>query len=320
MSVVTSQSRRLIAVAIGAPDSEALRRHLDRASGVADLVELRMDLMPWLELRTALADLPCPAIVTIRPTRQGGGFHGEERDRIALLHEAVDLGAAAIDIEDDVLDQFPANGPALRIGSFHDFDGMPWDFEARAQAIAEAGPDIVKSVGTARTLADVLVPLRYLRRSSVPAIAIAMGAAGAAGRVLCLREPSCFLTYATVESARPTAAGQIDLDDMHDVYRARDIGPATRAIGVTGADASGDLLRAANAAIAARTADAVAVPLPGTADGPAYLRDLIEWDFAGIVAAAPGLGVSHVRKPFRWIPIDATGIEGVQQVLDIAFS
>ena len=320
MSAVTSQSRRLIAVAIGAPDSEALRRDLDRASGAADLVELRMDLMPWLQVRAALADLPCPAIVTVRPTRQGGGFDGDERDRIALLREAVELGATAIDAEDDVLDQFPANGPSLRIGSFHDFDGMPWNFEARAQAIAEAGLDIVKSVGTARTLADVLVPLRYLRRSPGPAIAMAMGAAGAASRILCLREPSCFLTYATVEPARPTADGQIDLDDMRHVYRARDIGPETRAIGVTGADASDGLLREANAAIAARAVDAVAVPLPATPYGSAYLRDLIDPGFAGIVAAAPSLGRSHVRNPAGWIPIDATGIEAVQQVLDIALS
>jgi len=52
------------------------------AAGGADLVELRLDLMPGFELGALLSDRPCPVIVTFRPAREGGRYEGDESERL----------------------------------------------------------------------------------------------------------------------------------------------------------------------------------------------------------------------------------------------
>src|SRR5689334_3173075 len=94
--------RGLIAVALNEPTPEAMRSALQAADSVADVVELRIDLLDHPEaarLPDLLADRPCPVIVTCRAVREGGRWPGSEARRLDILREAIALGAEYVDVE-----------------------------------------------------------------------------------------------------------------------------------------------------------------------------------------------------------------------------
>jgi 3-dehydroquinate dehydratase type I len=138
--------------------------------------------------------------------------------------------------------------------SRHAFDQMG-DLEAWADEIAAMEPDVVKVVGMARSAADSAVPLRVLERARLPTIAIAMGPAGLASRVLCLKYERCFLTYAALPGGG-TAPGQVEIRELIDLYRARSIGPTTLV-----REVPPDQVAAENRRLAKAGLDAVAIPL-----------------------------------------------------------
>src|SRR5438045_2439796 len=81
------------------------------AAGVgAPLHELRLDALDAVDDDTfaALGRHARRTVVCCRPTRQGGGFSGDEAARLALLGRAAEAGARWLDVEADV--------PAERIG------------------------------------------------------------------------------------------------------------------------------------------------------------------------------------------------------------
>jgi shikimate dehydrogenase len=100
----------------------------------ADLFEIRLDAF-WqdapddsaAELLIALLAEEKPLLATLRPTRQGGKWIGDERVRLNLLAACAQAGFACIDIEGDVTEEWlhAVRGDAQIISSFHDFTGAP---------------------------------------------------------------------------------------------------------------------------------------------------------------------------------------------------
>ncbi len=231
-----------------------------------DLVELRLDLFEEAyDLSALLEARRVPAIVTLRSADEGGRSTASAADRLAVLRRAAKVGAEYVDVEArsvtqaDVADLRSAG--ASVIVSRHDFGSMPASMEdAWRREIEALQPDVAKLVGMGREPQDVLRSLAILRRANRPTIAIAMGQAGVASRVLCLREPSCFLTFAAW-GADGTAPGQVSLSDMEAVYHAREVGPSTEVYALLGPHVDRDRLAAYNAWFRHGGLDAVAVPL-----------------------------------------------------------
>src|SRR5581483_729027 len=223
----TPPRNRLIAVALNEPTTEHARSALRAAVAVADVVELRIDLMQEYSLPCLLADRPCPVIVTCRAVREGGQWQGSEEERLGVLREAIALGAEYVDVEADAIHAIRDRGASRLIASAHDFQGMPADAGRRWQELAETGADVVKLVGMARDARDVVPIVEMLAAADRPTIGIAMGAAGLASRVLALREDACLLTFCALETGSGTAPGQIGAAELVDVYGARRLNPAT---------------------------------------------------------------------------------------------
>jgi 3-dehydroquinate dehydratase type I len=245
---------RKVAVALASPDGLA-----EAAAAGADLVELRLDLFePGFDLgRFLRRRRPLPVIATLRPPREGGRCDLPDAARLKQLLFAAGMGAEYVDVEWDaatpsMLDDLREAGAKV-IVSRHAFDRMP-DLVAWSNDIAAMRPDVVKVVGMAASSDDCRVPLRVLERAELPTIAIAMGPAGLATRVLCLKYDRCFLTFAALPSGG-TAPGQITIGELLDVYRARSIGPDTRIVEVPP-----DQVTAENHRLAAAGLDAIAVP------------------------------------------------------------
>jgi 3-dehydroquinate dehydratase/shikimate dehydrogenase len=226
----------------------------------ADLVELRLDLIQDVDIPRLLRARDCPAIVTFRPVREGGAYAGDEQTRLTVLRQAALLGAEWIDVELDAADALGRVTPARRIVSHHDFDSVPEHMASWMARLWDAGADAAKLAVMPRSPGQVADVLTLLRNARGPTIALGMGEFGVASRLLCLSYDTCFLTFAAPEDGQGTAPGQISLDDMEMLYRARSIDSSTRWLGYLGSPGEAEL-RVLNQRLGAMALNVVAVPL-----------------------------------------------------------
>jgi 3-dehydroquinate dehydratase/shikimate dehydrogenase len=279
--------RPLLCVTVTAPTMAELRRRRDAVER-ADLVELRLDFVSDPSAAGALADRRRPVIVTCRPKWEGGHYGGTEEERRRLLTEALALGAEYVDVEwragfDDLI--AGARGRRIVL-SMHEFDGVPADLRARADAMKATGAEIVKIAARTRTLSDC-VPLHELgsrERESGGLVVLGMGEHGIATRVLAGRFGSRW-TYA----GEQTDVGQLTAESLLEEYQFGSLTDETRVFGVVGRPVAHSVSPAMhNAAFRAAGIDAVYLPLPATdAD-----------DFISF-ARAVGLGGASVTTPYK---------------------
>ena len=229
----------------------------------ADAVELRLDYLaqpPTAEdLRALLADAPIETIITCRPTAEGGRFDGDEAGRLALLHQAAELGADWIDLEQAA---GPTDLPPDRtILSRHDFAGCPADLDELAAGL-DASPAAVNKVAFAAAgPEDALRAFDVVRRCRKPTIALAMGEPGVISRVLA-RKIGAFGTFAALSAGAESAPGQPALEEITGLYRWERLGAQTTVCGVIGCPVGHSMSPAIHtAAFAATGLDAVYVPL-----------------------------------------------------------
>jgi 3-dehydroquinate dehydratase/shikimate dehydrogenase len=251
---------------------------------------VRLDGVADLDVAGALADRTKPVVVTCRPQWEGGRFAGSEDERHRILSDAMSLGAEFVDVEWAALHAIHAPGfgdiveraPSRVVVSSHDFDGVPFDVDARARDMRSYGAAVIKIAVMARALRDTL-PLLAIARDG-DAVVVGMGDAGVPTRLLAARFGSRW-SYA----GNGAAPGQIPAERMLSQFRFRDIGPATRLFGVVSSTAMHSFSPVMhNAAFAAAALDAVYVPLQTTEFG----------DFDEFAAALGVEGVS-VTIPFK---------------------
>ncbi len=198
----------------------------------ADLAEWRLDyLKEPADPARLLAGKPLPVLVTLRPTWEGGLFAGSEEERRAILEKACAAGADWVDLEFRrplALDR----GRAKLLLSYHDFEGVPADLEATADAMAAMKPDLVKIACQARGTAD-LIRLARLQKARPGAAIIAMGEFGEPLRILYARYGGR-LTYAALRSGGESAPGQLTVEDLVRLYQAKAVDASTSVYGVIG--------------------------------------------------------------------------------------
>jgi 3-dehydroquinate dehydratase / shikimate dehydrogenase len=250
----------LLCVTVTAPTMAELRRKRDEVVD-ADLVELRLDSVSDPNVAGALAGRRLPAIITCRPTWEGGRFRGSEDERRSLLREALARGAEYVDVEwkanfNDVIAETAGRRVVL---SMHDFDGVPDDLMAQAQAMRATGAEIVKLAVKTTRLSDCL-PLLDLgaQIGRDGAVVIGMGECGLATRVLAARFGSRW-TYAGLERH----VGQVTPGELLESYRFRSVTEATAVYGLVGSPLTHSASPAMhNAAFGSVGLDAVYLPFP----------------------------------------------------------
>jgi len=259
-----------------------LRRKRDAVRD-ADLVELRLDGVSDVDVAGALADRRLPVVVTCRAAWEGGRFDGAEETRLALLAQAIDLGAEFVDVEWRAERGAIGTNPRTRlILSHHVFSGCPDDLAARAQAMRGDDPAaIVKVAVTVSSLGDVM---RLQRDTDVgDRLVIGMGTPGEVTRI-------CpWLFGAEWTFAGDAAPGQIGAAVLNGQYRIRDASTSTRLYAITGAPLAHSASPAMhNAAFGALGIDAVYVPMATT-------------DAREFLACAEALGVNgaSVTAPLK---------------------
>src|SRR6188508_1725972 len=246
-----SERATVVEVVTGTSMAE-IRAGLDRAT--ASLVELRLDGVRDLDVAGVLKDRRTPIIATIRAAWEGGHFEGSEEERLALVGQAIKLGAEYVDVEWKADRRgLPSNERTQIVLSHHDFDAFPADAGDRVRAMLAERPHVVKLAVHASTLRDC-VRLRDLMDLDHPRVAIAMGAYGHLTRVCPWLFGSCWTFGGT------NAPGQSTVGEMRDLYRVESRSSKTALYGIAGQPLAHSASPAMhNAALAAADLDAVYV-------------------------------------------------------------
>ena len=317
-------------------------RKIVSAAAVSDIIELRLDCIEprWLEsgledfvrmeeLGGQAQELGRPTIATFRPAEQGGLRELDWGARYMFW----DIGYCPrtpdfFDIELDLCASFSSSKPphSVRweniICSHHDFVGVPTDLEQIYERMAGTPARILKVAVQADDVTDCLPVFRLLdraRRGDREMIAIAMGTAGIATRIL---GPSrgAFLTYGALETESATAPGQVTAEELRGLYRIDLINPQTQITGLVGLPVGHSISpHIQNAAFAAAGVNGVYIPFE-VRDLPAFIKRMvhprtreIDWNLRGLSVTAPHK--TEVVDHLDWIEPSAREIGAVNTIV-----
>ena len=201
---------------------------IKQANRLADLIELRVDYLRNAGLGLLFQNRKKPFIVTHRRKEEGGRYRGDERKRLGVLQEAIDLGTDYVDVElateRSWLQGLIRNKRSTRIIlSFHDFRKTPPQKELQGLLDQMVGleADVVKIVSFARSWEDnlnilSLIPFAKERKQKI--VAFCMGEKGKISRIF-----SPFLgaawTYASLNQSKTSAPGQLTAQALKDIWK-----------------------------------------------------------------------------------------------------
>lgn len=195
------------------------------AGPLADVLEIRLDSMSQPAVSPFIGTIATPLLFTNRAGWEGGNFSGSEESRLGLLHEAIDAGAAYVDIElktdpslrDPLISAARQRG-VKSIVSWHNFTTTPSPQALRTilQEQYRSNGTIGKIVTMAQDFQDVLRVLDLQTEAAemgLPLIAFCMGGAGVISRVATLGLGG-YMTYASADGTSGTASGQLAISSL----------------------------------------------------------------------------------------------------------
>jgi 3-dehydroquinate dehydratase type I len=213
-----------ICVAIQAETNTQIIKSVLKADE-ADLIEIRLDYRKEnLNLPAIRKSTDKLLIATNRRNDQGGNAVEPEQERLELLMDAVDAGFDYVDIA-STTESLTETVQALKekgakvIVSYHDFE-HPLNanqLEGKHSELAETGCDIIKIIGWTTNYDDNLPYLEY-NKSHPGNVSFGMGEKGTPSRILAPLSGAAY-TYASLETGRELAPGQIPLKLLWAIYR-----------------------------------------------------------------------------------------------------
>ncbi|MGO9136511.1 MAG: shikimate dehydrogenase [Syntrophales bacterium] len=225
----------MICIPITGYSEEEAMLQIEMSLSRAHLLELRMDLING-DLRTLMercrsSRRPVKILVTNRrrESSASGDMPGEG-ERIAVLKEAVHLGADYVDVElytpealrKDVLAAASTHDNRTRvIISHHDFSKTPSlkTLKSIFHDCVECGASVAKIVTLAKSPEDnltVLSLIPYARDRKNDIIAFCMGEQGRESRIMAPLLGSYF-SFASLKDGLASAPGQLTVSEMEDV-------------------------------------------------------------------------------------------------------
>jgi 3-dehydroquinate dehydratase/shikimate dehydrogenase len=216
----------------------------------AEMVELRTDYLTNLSSKVVAGlirlahQLSLPVMATCRDPKQGGTGNWNLKQRTDILIEAVRAGADFIDYEYDnfihpetqqAIQQTLSNHPETHLVlSAHNFHGPFEDIEHLYDSMISVCPQAIpKLVFTAGHISDCFTAFDLLYAKDRDAIVFCMGSAGMISRVLAKKFGS-FLTFASLDDEQATAAGQLTITAMKQLYRWDRLNAQMEVFGVVG--------------------------------------------------------------------------------------
>ena len=312
----------------------ALERAIASAAEVSNLLELRLDCLDAVELQAGLITklvqkAPGEFILTFRPSPEGGQRYLDIETRHEFWSDAI-FSNSFYDVELDLAERFTANETSIAlpidwrrtICSHHDFSGVPAKLDQIYERMAATPARVLKIAVQAQDAIDCLPVFNILERARAEGremIAIAMGTAGIATRILGPSRGS-YLTYASLETEKATAPGQVSARELQELYRIESIDRQTAIFGLIGSPISHSVSpHMHNTAFAAAMTNAVYIPFE-VHDVHAFLKRMIHpntrelvWNIRGLSVTAPHK--LAVMDCLDWIEPGATQIGAVNTIV-----
>ncbi len=203
-------------------NAEALIK-LAKAEALADMVEIRLDVMETFDLEEIIMAVSKPIMVTYRSEDQGGEGSADYGTRMCYLMKAIEAGADFVDVEFSLPSEFrrelfQMHGASRLIISNHDLNGTPSreKLEGLLRKMAATGADIVKIVTQAGAPQDNLRVLGLIPLAKNIGIKIIAFCMGPMGRISRIAGPLMggYLAFASFETGEESASGQIPVREM----------------------------------------------------------------------------------------------------------
>ena len=232
----------MICIPVTSPGNGEALHAIEKYCRFADVIELRMDLIGQGNLAELIAAVrgnsdSTKIIVTCRKKEEAAtaGVAAQikksfrsKKAKMALLKEAIELGADFIDIElaegnaaiDELKSSCAQKGSKTgMIVSYHNLQETPALTELKKvfYRCATFKPAIVKIVTTAKNIEDNLITLNlisFARQRSQPIIALCMGEKGGISRAIAPFMGS-YLSFAALERSGQSAPGQYTVHEMN---------------------------------------------------------------------------------------------------------
>ena len=204
---------------------EALEK-MARANTLADMLEIRLDMMDTFDLHEIIQTACKPVLVTYRSKKEGGKGSADPETHTDYILTAIQKGADLVDVELSLPRKwrekiFDARGKSDIIISIHINDGTPsrHDLEKIFRDCAATRAPIVKIVTRAETWADNLSVLELIPKAhdlGIKIIAFCMGPMGRISRVFS-HLMGGYLTFASLGQGQESADGQISIRQMKQI-------------------------------------------------------------------------------------------------------
>ena len=216
----------MICVSIIAKSTDEYLEKIAKANAIADMVELRLDLMESLRLKDMVRRISKPVIATYRSKKEGGKGSADYSTRTRYLWNAIEAGADFVDVEYSMPLEvrhsfFQTPRPFGVISSTHLLNGTP-DTErliATLRKLAATGADVVKIVTQARAPEDNLRILNLIPMAQKMGIKIITFCMGPVGRISRVASPLMggYLTFSSLEEGDESGEGQIPVTQMRTI-------------------------------------------------------------------------------------------------------
>ena len=216
----------MFCIPIIARDTEEALRKMATASPLADIVEVRLDLMDSFELGPIIRSSVKPVLITYRSEKDGGMGKADPDTAAGYLLSAIKEGANLIDLELDMPPRarkrvLEAKGGTRVIVSTHKNNGTPSRDELKRifNESVGAGGDIVKIVTRASRWDDnfrVLDLIPEARDMGVDIIAFCTGPLGRMSRIFSLLM-GAHMTFTSIQKGEESADGQIPIMEMKEL-------------------------------------------------------------------------------------------------------
>jgi len=216
----------MFCIPIIARDTEEALRKMAMAAPLADIVEVRLDLMDSFDLGPIIRSSVKPVLITYRSEKEGGMGKADPDTVAGYLVSAIQEGANLIDLElgmpltvrERILN---ARGGTKVIISTHINNGTPSRDELKRifNESVHTGGNIVKIVTRASRWDDnfrVLELIPEAREMGVDIIAFCTGPLGHMSRIFSLLM-GAYMTFTSIQKGEESADGQITIMEMKEL-------------------------------------------------------------------------------------------------------
>ncbi len=213
----------MFCIPIIAKDTEEAIKKMAVASPLADIIEVRLDVMESFEFRPIITSSVKPLLATYRSKNQGGRGTDDSDMAADYLISAIDAGADLVDVELS-MDKggrqrvINAKGKSKIIISTHVNDKTPSGEGLKTiydKAITVGG-DIIKIVALAERWEDNLRVLELIpeaRDEGIEIIAFCTGPLGRMSRIFSVLMGG-YMTFASLDTGEESADGQMPITEM----------------------------------------------------------------------------------------------------------